>query len=84
VASVVLHSIAFQYFPASTQSRVIANIEAVGRSATDQAPLAWLSFEAKPEGPAELRLRLWPHGEDIVLALADPHVREVRWLAPDV
>jgi hypothetical protein len=78
---VVLHSIAFQYFPASVQERIEAAVAAAGAQASGQAPLAWLRFEFLPEDEkTSLRLRLWPGGGDRLLAWAHPHGNFVRWL----
>jgi hypothetical protein len=56
-------------------------LEELGRSATADAPLAWLRYERDPEagGQPDLRLRLWPDGSDRVLALADPHGGKIEW-----
>jgi hypothetical protein len=85
VATTVFHSIAFQYFPAQTQARIHAHMERAGARATAAAPLAWLRFELEPgadsETPPALRLRLWPGGEDRLLARAHPHGKLVQWLA---
>ncbi len=83
--TVVFHSIAFQYFTAETQARVALKLAAVGASATATAPLAWLRFEMDAASsvatlPA-LRLRLWPSGDDRLLAYAHPHGVTVEWLA---
>jgi hypothetical protein len=78
---VVLHSIALQYFPPDAVARITAHLEELGRSATADAPLAWLRYERDPEagGRPDLRLRLWPDGSDRVLALADPHGGKIEW-----
>jgi hypothetical protein len=78
---VVLHSIALQYFPPGAVARITAHLEELGRSATADAPLAWLRYERDPEagGQPDLRLRLWPDGSDRVLALADPHGGKIEW-----
>lgn len=89
VATTVFHSIAFQYFPPDTQARIAAHMEMAGATATPSAPLAWLRFEmdASIAGtgtttePPTLRLRLWPGGEDRLLARAHPHGSRVQWLA---
>ncbi len=73
---VVMHTIAFQYFPPEVQARVRARIEAVGARATEEAPVAWLSFEAEQSGferQPVLRLRAWPDGVDHLLARGHPH-----------
>jgi hypothetical protein len=79
---VVLHSIAFQYFPEATQTRIAATVEQAAAKANASSPLAWLRFEmAKSESKPSLRLRTWPHGEDRQLAWAHPHGKWVRWFA---
>ena len=81
VTRVVLHSIAFQYFPESTKARIEAALEAVGAAATFAAPLAWLRYEYDPKDERiTLRLRTWPPGEDRLLAECHPHGSAVRWL----
>lgn len=77
---VLLHSIAFQYFPQETQARIAARMAAAGARATEAAPLAWLAFEQNGEAGPQLTLRLWPGNQRIVLANADAHVRKVDWL----
>jgi hypothetical protein len=78
---VLMHSIAFQYFPSETRQRLIRHVNEVGRHATPAAPLGWLRFEIDPDqgGKPSLRLSLWPDGTDRTLAIADGHVRKVRW-----
>jgi hypothetical protein len=74
---VVLHSVAFQYFPPPVQARVSGAIEAAAPS----GPIAWLRFEKLPdEKDYSLRLRKWPGGEDRLLARAHPHGSWVEWL----
>ena len=77
---VVLHSIAFQYFPEGVKARIAAAVEAAGTGATAEAPLAWLryEFDAADEKIA-LRLRTWP-GEERLLAYCHPHGAWVKWL----
>ncbi len=79
ITRVVLHSIAFQYFPETVQRRITARIETAGAMATADTPLAWLSFEQfETEGP-RLVLRLWPGDTSRVLAKADAHCRSIFW-----
>jgi hypothetical protein len=80
VTRVVLHSIAFQYFPEATKARIAAAMEEAGAAATLADPLAWLRYEHEPgEDRIALRLRTWP-GEDRLLAYCHPHGSSVRWL----
>jgi hypothetical protein len=80
VTRVVLHSIAFQYFPDSTKARIAGAMEAAGAAATFAAPLAWLRYEHEGGERIGLRLRAWPSGEERLLAHCHPHGREVEWL----
>ncbi|MFQ5566089.1 MAG: DUF2332 domain-containing protein, partial [Paracoccaceae bacterium] len=48
IVRVLMHSIAWQYFPCATQDRITAALAAAGATATREAPLAWLRFE--PDG----------------------------------
>lgn len=74
VATVLMHSIVWQYLPAATRTRIEAAMHAHAEHATRGAPLAWLSLEFHATGaPAELRLRLWPGGIAQTLARAHPH-----------
>jgi len=75
VVRVVMHTVAFQYFPAASQQRIREHIARVGAAATAEAPLAWIRVESDPafEGRYSLRLTLWPDGADRVLGLAQPH-----------
>jgi len=80
-ATVVMHSIAFQYFPADTKARIKAHFTAQGARATSDAPLAWLRYEFEDAAqPPTLRLTLWPGGEDGLLAHVHPHGASVQWL----
>jgi len=81
VATVLVHSIVWQYLPPTTRERIEAAVAAAGQRATRDAPLAWLRMEffAK-DAPAELRLRLWPSGEERILARTHPHGEWVEWL----
>ncbi len=82
-ATVVFHSIAWQYFPAVTQDRIAAHLAKMGATATTDAPLAWLRYELDASGsvgaPPTLRLTLWPGDGDRLLAHAHPHGASVRW-----
>lgn len=83
IARVLLHSIAFQYFPAATQTRIATHVARVGAEATADAPFAWLRLEldARYGTGAALLLTLWPDGAERLLATCSPHVRAIRWQA---
>ncbi len=80
-ATVLFHSIFWQYLPAQTQTDLAAAIEAIGESATPDAPFAWLRFEPPPTNMAtvEVWLKSWPGGLDRRLAVTHPHGAEVAW-----
>jgi hypothetical protein len=79
ITRVVLHSIAFQYFPEPVQRRITARIEGAGARATADTPLAWLSFEQFGTDGPRLALRLWPGDISRVLATSDGHCRSIHW-----
>lgn len=80
-ATVVYHSITWQYLSTEGRRTTRACIEDAGRRATARAPVAWLRFEpAGREGPYRVRLTTWPGGADRLIAEAGPHGRRIRWL----
>jgi hypothetical protein len=80
-ATVLYHSVMWQYMPVATREALRDVIAAAGARATREAPLAWLTFEP-PNADAHmlLTLTLWPGGEPRVLARAHPHGRWIEWL----
>jgi hypothetical protein len=80
-ATVVYHSVFWQYVPPEGQAALRAAIEGHGASATADAPFAWLSMEPDPADFARLQLRLtmWPGGEERVLADVHAHGQWVKW-----
>jgi hypothetical protein len=82
VATVVFHSVFFQCVPKESQTALIETLSAFGEEATTDGPFAWLRMEPSPANPAvmELRLTLWPAGEDRLLAHAHPHGAWIEWL----
>ncbi|MGH6997745.1 MAG: DUF2332 family protein, partial [Phenylobacterium sp.] len=80
-ASVVYHSVFWQYMPAESQAALRQAIEYLGASATNDAPLAWLRMEPPPENMAimEVRLTMWPGGEERILAVVHAHGASARW-----
>lgn len=80
-ATVVYHSIAWQYFPRVTQERTAAHLAGQAAAATVEAPLAWLRYEFDtPAAPRPaLWLTLWPGAEARLLAHGHPHGASVEW-----
>jgi hypothetical protein len=82
-ATVVFHSVFWQYLPPATQAAIRATMQRHGETATASAPLAWLRMEPE-EGkpfPLELRLTVWPGGQDRRLAAVQAHGASVTWEA---
>lgn len=80
VATVVFHSAFSLYLGRRAWGRLTTTIEDAGRRATDAAPVAWLRLEQL--GPSyALRLVTWPERRERVLATADAHGGNIRWLA---
>jgi hypothetical protein len=80
-ATILYHSIMWQYLPEETQVDIQASLERAGVHATSAAPLAWLPFEpSHPESLPELRMTLWPGARETRLAVAHPHGSRVRCL----
>jgi hypothetical protein len=80
-ATVIAHSIVWQYLDESDKARIAGAIARHGAAATPLAPLAWLRLEPEPgaDGPA-LRLTVWPGREERLLGLGDYHGRRMVWL----
>ena len=80
-ATVLYHSVFWQYLPAETQAGLADAIQRIGAQATTEAPFAWLRFEPAADNIAqfEVRLTVWPACEDRKLAEVHPHGAWVRW-----
>jgi len=81
-ATVLYHSVVWQYLPPQTQAAIIDSIVAAGESATDAAPFVWLRMEPNPAdmaGPMELKMNYWPGGDLSLLARVHPHGAKVSW-----
>jgi hypothetical protein len=81
-ATVIYHSIFWQYLPEAAQASLRAAIETHGAAATAEAPLAWLRMEPPDGGPMpiELWLTIWPAGEARRLATVHAHGASVDWV----
>jgi hypothetical protein len=78
-ATVVFHSIMWQYMNDDGRRRVVETLERAGALATSNSPLAWLRMEPGDD-EAEVRLKIWPNGQERLIATAGFHGRDVRWL----
>jgi hypothetical protein len=80
-ATVIMHSIVWQYLDNPAKKRIAGAIARRGAATTPDAPLAWLRLEPEPgaAGPG-LRLTFWPGGEERLLGLGDYHGRRMTWL----
>ena len=83
-ATVLYHSIFWQYLSPDTLAAMLAAIEDLGAQATPVAPFAWLRMEPPIDNLAvtELRLKTWPGGQERKLAEVSPHGAWVKWGAP--
>jgi hypothetical protein len=87
VATVVFHSIVWQYLPNATRDAVRGALSAAGAVASVDRPLHWLRMEPATREHADLRLTTWPGGEqgeatEEVLAHVGYHGADVAWSAP--
>jgi len=83
-ATVLYHSVFWQYMPAESQAVLRTTIDAFAAQATADAAFAWLRMEPPADDltkPMEVRLTLWPGGAERKLAEVHAHGAWVRWLA---
>ncbi len=80
-ATVVFHSIVWQYLSRTTRQRARDAIHRAGELATADAPLFWMRFEPANRVHAELRLMSFPPGSDELLANVGYHGRNISWVA---
>jgi hypothetical protein len=80
-ATVLFHSIFWQYMPPDRQAALTAAILALGEEASAATPFAWLRMEPPPGNLAitELRLTLWPGAENRLLGRVHPHGAWIAW-----
>ena len=81
-ATVVFHSVVMPYLSHEEREAFAATVTAAGERATEQAPLARLQMEYGGE-QAELRLTLWPGGEERLLATCGFHGMNTVWQPPE-
>jgi hypothetical protein len=80
MATVVYHSIVWQYLSNDARHEVKRRIHEAGESATPDEPVAWLRMEPsqEPTQGAAVTLTQWPGGRERMVALAGYHGRPVR------
>jgi hypothetical protein len=81
-ATVLTHSVVWQYLPEATKASLKKTVAAAAGRATRAAPFAWLRMEAEAgeRRGAVLRLSLWPDEIiDAPLAVVDFHGRWIEW-----
>jgi len=77
-ATVLFHSVMWDYLPTESQAALKVRIEGLGALARPNAPFAWLRMESD-DVMYTLRLTLWPGGESRLLAVVHPHGAWVDW-----
>ncbi len=83
VARIVMHSVVWQYLTRAQRDGIFGTIRDAAASATENRPLGWLKFEPSDNlAVMQLKLRLWPSGDDLHLATCHPHGATVDWLVP--
>jgi hypothetical protein len=78
-ATVIYHSIMSQYLSDAERTALFDAIEAAGKLATTQAPLAWLRMEPADDR-ADVELTLWPGSKTRRIARAGYHGSPVELL----
>lgn len=80
-ATIVFHSLVWIYLPEDVRERTAAAFDAAAEAADERRPLGWLRYELGEDlVRCELRLTLWPGGEERLLARGDVHLAPVEWL----
>ena len=84
-ATVVFHSIVWQYLPAATREGVRRALATAGAQASPDRPLVWMRMEPATREHADLRLTTWSGGDPVEELIAEVgyHGADVRWLLPD-
>lgn len=78
-ATVLFHSVMWLYLDREERRGIESLMDRVGESSDSNSPLAWLRMEARDFEICEVRLRLWPTGDDRLLGLCGFHGQHVEW-----
>jgi hypothetical protein len=79
VATVLFHSIVWQYISRQERTDLLDLIQQTGSRATADSPFAWLRMEPG-EKSAEVKLAIFPGFEDRIIATAGYHRPNTLWL----
>ena len=80
-ATAVMQSVVADHLSKDERARLAHIIEAIGERATTQSPFAWLRMEFdRPTRRYQTRLRIWPDGDDQLIASSTGHAREIEWI----
>ncbi|MGA7569769.1 MAG: DUF2332 domain-containing protein [Candidatus Aquilonibacter sp.] len=80
-ASVVMQSVVADHLTKDERARLAGIIEAIGQRASAQSPFAWLRMEFDHATRRyQTRLRVWPGGDDHLIASSTGHAREIEWI----
>jgi hypothetical protein len=79
VATVLFHSIVWQYISRHDRKELLDLIQQTGSRATADAPFAWLRMEPG-EKSAEVKLAIFPGFGDRIIATAGYHRPNTHWL----
>jgi hypothetical protein len=79
VATVLFHSIVWQYISRQDRKELLDLIQETGSRATADTPFAWLRMEPG-EKSAEVKLAIFPGFEDRIIATAGYHRPNTHWL----
>ncbi|HEY4331031.1 MAG TPA: DUF2332 domain-containing protein, partial [Ilumatobacteraceae bacterium] len=80
-ATVVFHSIVWQYLPPATRDGVRESLASAGALASDEAPLLWLRMEPDTAEHANVRVTTWPGAAEEVIAAVGYHGAGIQWFA---
>lgn len=77
---VLMHSVVWQYLGPERQRRIAAVLDAAGKRAAPDRPLAWVRLEPDRDlARHQVHATLWPGGKTHHLAMSHPHG---RWIEP--
>jgi hypothetical protein len=79
---ILFHSVMWWYVDPAEQQRLTDTVMAAGEQASARQPLAWLRMESVSAERCEIRLHVWPGGEDRLLGTCGHHGQKIEWLAP--